>query len=117
MRILKLLKPGSKTKTGANEIAAAVKAAGSCVVLDHPQQGEKITAPAYTFRIGTSGDITQVEISIDQGPWQTCRHSVGYWWYDWSSYLVGRHQAVARAKAKDGQMITLEPRKFQVMKN
>ena len=115
MGINELLRLGSKRKTVTHERENAAKTSEVCVVLDHPQQGEKITSPHYTFRIGTSGDTERVEISIDQGPWQSCRYSVGYWWYDWSNYTGGRYQAAAKAWAKNGRVFTSEPCNFQVV--
>ena len=114
MGIAKLIKSISRRKTVTHESVDALKTNEVCAVLDHPQQGEKITAPHYTFRIGTSGDIARVEISINKGPWQPCRNSVGYWWYDWSGYMGGRYQAVAKAQTKNDQVFTSEPCKFQV---
>ena len=115
MRLNGLIKPRGKRKTVIQEVGEVAKTNEVCIELDHPQQGEKITAPHYTFRIGVYGDTERVEISINQGHWQPCRHSVGYWWYDWSGYTKGRHQVVARARTKDGQVFTSETRKFQVV--
>ena len=113
MGITKLIKSiGRKTLKQASR--AAVKSCGGYAVLDHPQPGEKITAPRYTFRIGTSGDIVQVEISLNTGSWQACRHSVGYWWYDWTDYAPGLYQVAVRARTKDGQLLSAVPCKFQV---
>lgn len=112
MGISKLIRTMGRRKTAAREAAEAVKTGRA--VLDHPREGEIITAQNYTFRVGATGDIARVEISINAGPWQPCRNSVGYWWYDWSGYTGGRYQAVVRAQAKDGQVFTSEPYKFQV---
>lgn len=114
MGITKMIRAIGKKKTVTRETEAATKANGVCAVLDHPQQGEKITAPQYTFRIGTLGDIELVAISINQGPWQPCRNSSGYWWYDWAGYTGGRYQAEVKAQTKDGRFFTSEPYKFQV---
>jgi len=114
MGIAKMVWSMNKKKTAAPKIADAVKPSEVCAVLDHPQQGEKITAPHYTFRVGTIGEITRVEISLNTGPWQACRNSVGYWWYDWADYAAGKYQAAVRAQTKDGQVFTSEPCKFQV---
>jgi len=54
-----------------------------------------------------------VEISLDNCRWQPCRESAGYWWHDWSGYAKGQHQAVVRARTKDGEVLTSEVRKFQ----
>lgn len=115
MGIAKMVWSMNKKKTAAPKIADTVKPSEVRAVLDHPQQGEKITAPQYTFRIGTLGAIERVEISINTGPWQPCRNSVGYWWYDWADYATGRYQAAVRAQTKDGQKFTTEPCKFQVV--
>ncbi len=115
MEINGLLRLGRKKKTATPENASAIKTCEVCVAVDYPQQGEKITAPCYTFRVGATGDPERVEISIEQGPWQSCRHSAGYWWYDWSGYTNGRYQAVAKAWASDGRVVTCEPRDFQVI--
>jgi len=114
MEISEMIGLKRKKKTTTPENASAIKTCEVCVAVDYPQQGEKITAPCYTFRVGAAGDPERVEISIDQGPWQPCRHSAGYWWYDWSGYAGGRYQAVAKAWAKDGRVVTCEPCDFQV---
>lgn len=114
MGIAKLIGSISKKKILARQIMPAVKTSEVRATLDHPQQGENITAPHYTFRIGAAGDTARVEISLNDGPWQPCRNSVGYWWYDWSGYAGGRYQAAVRAQTKDNQVFTSEPCKFQV---
>lgn len=117
MGIAKLIGSMGKKKIEGQKIGPVVKTDEVRAVLDHPQQGEKITAPRYTFRIGTLGGIERVEISLNAGPWQACRHSVGYWWYDWADYAAGRYQAAVRAQTKDGQLFTSGPCKFQVVGN
>lgn len=114
MGIAKMVWSINKKKTAAPKPVDTVKPGEVCAMLDHPQQGEKITAPQYTFRVGTAGDIERVEISIDEGPWQICRNAVGYWWYDWSGYTSGRYQLAVRAQTKDNREFTSEPCKFQV---
>ncbi|MFH1744473.1 MAG: hypothetical protein ABIH23_36175 [bacterium] len=115
MGITELLKPRKKmTRAKKEQGPNGTKAEATSIILDHPQKGEKITSPHYTLRIGTLGKVDRVEISIDQGPWQACRHSVGYWWYDWAGYAGGRHYVVAKAQTKDGQDVASETRKFQV---
>ena len=115
MGIAKMIKAIGRKKTPTPETKAAVKPGVGSVVLDHPQQGEKITAPQYTFRIGTLGDIKLVTISINRGPWQPCRSASGYWWYDWAGYKSGQYQAEAKAQTKDGQAVTSMQYDFQVV--
>lgn len=117
MGIAKMVWSMNKKKTAAPKLGDTVKPGEVCAILDHPQQGEKITASQYTFRIGTIGAIERIEISLNEGPWQACRHSVGYWWYDWADYAAGRFQAVVKAQTKDGQTFTSTPSKFQVAGN
>lgn len=66
------------------------------IVIDHPKDGEVITYKAhYAVRIGTPNKGL-VELSIDGAPFVKCRHSVGYWWYDWHNMQTGKHTLVAR---------------------
>ncbi|MFH2204759.1 MAG: hypothetical protein ABIJ96_16720 [Elusimicrobiota bacterium] len=74
--------------------------AGCQVRIDYPFGGETITSERYTLRIGTK-EGGRMEVSLDGGPWQSCRRSQGYWWFDWSGYQPGRHTAVARLSADD----------------
>jgi hypothetical protein len=67
------------------------------ISVDHPKRKECIVFPEYTFRVETSS-ASAVEVSIDGEAWQSCRRSVGYWWYDWSGYRSGMHQAVFRLR-------------------
>jgi hypothetical protein len=115
MGITKMIRAIGKRKTAPSKTGAEIAGGAGCAVLDHPQRGEKITSPQYTFRAGAAGNIERVEISINQGPWQACRHSVGYWWYDWSGYSAGRYQAVVRAQTKDGRLFSADPTKFLVV--
>lgn len=84
------------------------------VSLDHPQEGERIIGSHYSFRIGAINGADRVEVSIDQGPWEPCRQAAGYWWYDWTGYPEGNHQAVVRAQTKDGRTLRSRPRQFEV---
>jgi hypothetical protein len=70
------------------------RAAAPRIAVDYPQEGEVITSPRYTFRIDASAP--RVEIAIDGGDWRSCRRSDDYWWFDWSGYDSGRHQAIVR---------------------
>ena len=81
--------------------------------VDYPQADEVVTSPDYTIRIGAI-EATHVEVSIDETPWQPCRFSAGYWWYDWSGYLPGKHQVMAQAHTEDGQSVASRPRQFTV---
>lgn len=82
--------------------------------VDYPREGENISSHHYTFRIGIPVEAERVEISINGSPWQPCRPAVGYWWYDWSGYEPGSHQAAIRALTPDGREEVSEARSFSV---
>jgi hypothetical protein len=63
--------------------------------VEYPQEGEVITSPSYAFCIDAAAP--RVEIAVDGGGWSSCRRSGGYWWFNWSGYESGRHQALVRA--------------------
>lgn len=71
------------------------------LAVDYPEEGEVIVSSRYTFCI--DGAAARVEIAIDGGDWRPCRRADDYWWYDWSDYDSGRHQAIVRAAARHGQ--------------
>lgn len=93
---------------------AAVKNGEGRVEIGYPQKDEEIVSPSYTFRVGAGGDVERVEISVNKGPWQPCRYSAGYWWYDWTGYAAGRYQVGARARLKNGAETAAGPVKFRV---
>lgn len=84
------------------------------VVIDYPTNMETITSRYYSIRIGAS-PCDRVEISIDDQPWQPCRHSVGYWWYDWMNYTRGTHQIIARIFTRNGEYLISKRRRCKVI--
>lgn len=74
------------------------------LTIDFPQEGEVITSSHYTIRISAT-EASDVEVSINEGPWQACRESAGYWWFDWSSYESGPHEIMARGVDREGDLI------------
>ncbi len=91
----------SRTKTGL-------------LAVEYPRQGEKITSSDYTVRVFAPETAQKVGISIDQGPWKSCRQAAGYWWYDWSGFDDGPHQIAVSMTTPDGQRILAEPHEFEV---
>lgn len=79
--------------------------------IDYPKLNENITGRDYTFRIKSDVAGT-IEMSIDDDCWLPCRQSVGYWWYDWSSFRPGKHKAVARVRSGNGSELATYPRRF-----
>jgi len=98
--------------TKEQELRAQAAAAG--ITVDYPQERERVIGPDYTFRIEAKS-AGRVEISIDDNVWQPCRQADGYWWYDWSGYMPGKHQAVARIQPQNnGRKSTSRTTRFRV---
>lgn len=84
------------------------------LAIDYPRQNEVIVSSEYTIRMFAPKGAQRVGISIDQGPWKSCRPAVGYWWYDWSGYEDGEHEIVASMALPDAKRIICEPHEFFV---
>ncbi len=82
--------------------------------VDYPRQNEVVASEQYTIRVFVPAGAKNVGISIDQGPWKSCRPAVGFWWYDWSGYADGEHEIVASLVNPDGKRIICEPHEFFV---
>ncbi|MBI4351215.1 MAG: bifunctional transaldolase/phosoglucose isomerase [Elusimicrobia bacterium] len=102
-------------KKNARTTAAKTKPvdAAEYVVVDYPKNLENITARHYAVRIGAS-DCTGMDISVNDQPWQTCRHAVGYWWFDWNELQPGTHQLVARMHKRNGEYLISKRRRCKV---
>jgi hypothetical protein len=100
-------KTAARTKTNPNP-------ATEYVVLDYPKNLETITSRQYSVRIGAC-DCAGMDISIDDQPWQPCRHAVGYWWFDWNNYAPGTHQLVARMHKSNGDYVLSKRRRCKVV--
>jgi len=83
------------------------------VVIDYPRHNETITSRHYTIRIGAS-QTNKVEVSIDNGPWHSARHSVGYWWYDWNNIQPGMHEIIAKMYKDNGTYLISKRRRCKV---
>ncbi|PIS46486.1 MAG: transaldolase [Elusimicrobia bacterium CG08_land_8_20_14_0_20_51_18] len=84
------------------------------IVMDYPKNLETITARYYAVRIGAS-DCVNVEVSINDQPWQNCRRSVGYWWYDWTNIQPGTYQILARMNKGNGQYLMSKRRRCKII--
>ena len=81
--------------------------------IEYPLEGERVQPGHYAVRIAAGG-ATEVEISVADGPWQPCRESVGYHWFDWAPAGSGRSALTARARSGKGRWIKTEVRACQV---
>lgn len=84
------------------------------VAIDYPRHDETITSNDYTFRVVALPGVKKVEISVDDSTWEPCRHAGDSWWYDWSGYGAGEHEATARVTLTDGRYLATEHRFFTV---
>jgi hypothetical protein len=82
------------------------------ISVEYPQEGEVITSPSYAFRIDAAA--ARVEIAVDGDVWASCRRSDGYWWFDWSDYESGHHQALVREAPRGGPEAPARVRRFFV---
>jgi transaldolase/glucose-6-phosphate isomerase len=83
------------------------------VLIDYPKNLENITTRNYSVRIAASA-AAGMDISINDAPWQGCRHSVGYWWFDWTNFTPGTHQLVARMHKTNGEYLISKRRRCKV---
>ncbi len=114
--MLKLaVKKNIKTTNNTNT-AAKTKLVGTneYVVVDYPKNLENITSRQYSVRIGSS-DCTGVDISVNDQPWQPCRHASGYWWFDWNNFQPGTHQLVARMHKRNGEYLISKRRRCKAL--
>jgi glucose-6-phosphate isomerase len=112
--MLKLaVKKNTKTNT-TKPAAAKIVDTDEYVVVDYPKNLESITSRHYSVRIGAS-DCTGMDISVNDQPWQPCRHAVGYWWFDWNNFQPGTHQLVARMHKRNGEYLISKRRRCKVI--
>jgi hypothetical protein len=106
-----LKKPATKTRTAtSNRTTPAQQPATSTkttitptnsnrITIDHPKANETVCRQHYSVRI-TATPCENVEICIDDGVWQPCRNSAGYWWYDMHNINTGNHTIAVRLNNK-----------------
>lgn len=82
-------------------------------VIDYPREGEHVLEGIYAIRVSAPGD-SEVEISIDNGDWLSCRESSGHWWFDWIPLASRRCKIQARARVGKGRWLESEPRTCHV---
>ena len=114
--MLKLTAKKNTTTNTTSKTATQNKLAitNEYVLVDYPKNLENITSRQYSIRIAASA-ATGLDVSIDDAPWQACRHSVGYWWFDWNNFTPGTHQLVARMHKKNGEYLLSKRRRCKVL--
>ena len=101
-------------KTNSTKPATKIVDTNEYVVVDYPKNLESVTTRQYSVRIGAS-DCTGVDISVNDQPWQPCRHAVGYWWFDWNNFQPGTHQLVARMHKRNGEYLISKRRRCKAL--
>jgi len=86
----------------------------SVPVIDYPREGDTISSGHYAIRLSANAP-QGLEISMNDGPWQKCRHAVGHFWFDWVNPSKGRHTIVARTAALSGRPQKSLPRTCEVI--
>jgi hypothetical protein len=105
------VRPAAKAPDAPVTAKSEPKAA---LTIDYPMEGEIVTSPVYTFRLGAV-EPKSVEISLNGGTWSPCREMVGNWWFDWSSYQAGAYSLSARMTDKNGKTTKTKTRSFTVL--
>ncbi len=101
-------KKAATTTSGApRKRAPRAKKASSAIPaprIDYPQEAERISSSGYTLRIDAPQNGLVAEVSIDDGAWQACRASVGFWWFDWFGFGSGEHVVRVRLVSDEGPL-------------
>jgi len=105
----------SAVKNVLNSLKRA-SAAQTRPAVDYPASGETVVSAQYTVRVSAPENAETVDVSIDQGPWLSCRKAEGFWWYDWSGYADGAHAVIARTPGKNGRFLVSAPVGFKVLR-
>lgn len=77
--------------------------------IDFPRQDERIETRHYSVRVTVAEQADQVDVSIDQGPWQACRLASGHWWFDLQEIPKGERAVIARARQGEGRWMVSLP--------
>lgn len=94
----------SKSQTESSPIALSI---------DYPQEGDVVLEGHYAVRISVPF-AGQTQVSVNKGPWQTCRPDSGYQWFDWWPEKSGKQKLEARLVLDDGTILKAEVRSFTV---
>lgn len=82
--------------------------------VDYPLEEELVMPGHYAIRIGSDSEA-EVEVSINDSEWQTCRWSVGYHWYDWWPTQAGDINIVLRFRTGKGRWKKTDRRRCRVI--
>lgn len=74
------------------------------ISIDHPSHGDSIPRCHYAVRISCSAP-GRAELSINGGPWMSCREAVGFRWFDWNPAESGEHVLAARLLDDSGAVV------------
>ncbi|PKN00881.1 MAG: hypothetical protein CVU77_08040 [Elusimicrobia bacterium HGW-Elusimicrobia-1] len=100
-RGVKSPKAAAKIKKAAKPRVSPVK---HQISIDHPSHGDSISRSYYAIRISCSAS-GHAELSINGGPWMSCREAVGFRWFDWNPAESGEHVLAARLLDDSGAVV------------
>ncbi|MCX5778023.1 MAG: hypothetical protein NTU66_02205 [Elusimicrobia bacterium] len=96
---------GNASSSPLTSLATALPSSDvTYIIIDFPIENETVSGLHYAIRIGASSNGI-VELSINNGPWEGCRFTDGYWWYDWGYYLPGTAKISARLVDEKGKLL------------
>lgn len=84
------------------------------IEIEYPVEGERIAPGHYAVRI-VAPPNAQVRLSINNGSWETCRFSVGHYWYDWHPGRPGTYKMTARSRVGNSAWKTSKERSCSVI--
>jgi hypothetical protein len=86
------------------DLAPVIKIAAPAldVAIDYPKEEELVLSGHYAVRISATPEA-QVEISFNDGEWNGCRTSLGYYWFDWNPAELGETVIKARVRVGAGR--------------
>jgi hypothetical protein len=109
----KSVKKASKPSAIAVKTAKAAKTASAVPVkhkinIDHPSHNDSISRHHYAVRISCAAP-GRAELSVNGGPWMSCREAVGFCWFDWCPSDSGQHVLAVRLLDEHGHVMCVSP--------
>ena len=82
-------------------VKKAARKSAPAVLIDYPQPDEIVRPGHYSIRLSAPHG-SSVQVRLDAGAWQDCRHAAGHYWHDWAPQ-AGRVCVQARSRIGAGR--------------